>query len=437
MALTQTHHDSTRRRRVAIAGFDVEGQASWRYLSRQGQADITILDEQQVQLPGGATGKLGPGVFDEALDYDEVWRTPGLPPSRIKTSGEITSGTIEFLKQCPARVIGVTGTKGKGTTATLTQRILEAGGQTTHLVGNIGTPALDKLPHIKSEDIVVYELSSFQLWDVKQSPIAAVILMIEPEHLDKHPDLDDYINAKSNIARWQDDGGVVIYHPTNKLSARAAAPGLGKKLKYLTQNSAFIEENHLFIAGQEICSVSDFALPGPHNHENIAAAATAAWQFSQDAVATAKAIKAFTGLPHRLERIAQKKGVTYVDDSFATTPATALAAARSFDQPKIMIIGGSDKGSDYAVLAKGLAGLNVKKVLLIGQMAEAIRGELDKVGGVDYEPVEGDMTRIVARAAELAEAGDAVLLSPACASFDMFKDYLDRAEQFKAAVEKL
>jgi UDP-N-acetylmuramoylalanine--D-glutamate ligase len=331
----------------------------------------------------------------------------------------------------------VTGTKGKGTTATLISQILTASGQRAQLVGNIGRPALELLADIKSADVVIYELSSFQLWDIKQSPQLAVVLMIEPEHLDKHESLDDYVAAKSNIARWQSSDDRVIYHPSNKLSAKVAGVGLGKKLKYLSPQGAHIRDGQLVIEEQVICSVKDFGLLGEHNHENIAAALTASWLFSQDAAAAAKVIKGFKGLPHRLQIAAVKKGVSYVDDSFATTPATTAAAANSFTQPKVMIIGGSDKGSEYGGRAKVLAKSNIRRILLIGQMAPVIESELKNAGLTNYEIVSGGMDRIVARSAELAEAGDVVLLSPACASFDMFKDYIDRAEQFKAAVESL
>lgn len=437
MGLIQNQQQTGSRLRVAIAGYDVEGQATYRYLSRQSSYDITILDEREVELPAGAQGRLGPGVFDQELDFDQVWRTPGLPPWRLKTTAPVYSGTIEFMNQCPAPVIGVTGTKGKGTTATLISQILAAAGQKTHLVGNIGQPALDSLDQIKPEDSVVYELSSFQLWDVKTSPAVAVVLMVEPEHLDRHKDLEDYLTAKSNIARWQDEKGVTVYHPTNRLSARVAKPGLGRKVKYLDQTGAYIKEGRLVIGEQEICSVAEFGLPGVHNHENIAAAVTAAWQIKPDSGAAARAIKTFKGLPHRLQTIAEKNGITFVDDSFATTPATAVAAAASFAQPKVMILGGSDKGSDYGQLARQLKSADIRRLILIGQTGPAIKAELDKVGLLNYELVPGGMGDIVERAAKVAEAGDVVLLSPACASFDMFDDYVDRAEQFKRAVEKL
>lgn len=437
MGIIESQRQSSGRIRAAIAGFDVEGQATWRYLSAKGNYDITVLDEREVEVPQGAASRLGPGVFDDELNFDEVWRTPSLPPSRLKTSARVTSATAEFLANTPAPVIGVTGTKGKGTTASLIFEILKAAGRRTYLVGNIGQPALDLLNQMRTDDIVVYEMSSFQLWDVKQSPQVAVVLMVEPEHLDKHKDEADYIQAKTNICRWQSTEDYVVYHPSNLLSAQIASAGLGQKVKFLSPEGADITNGRLVIAGQDVCGVDDFPLPGVHNHENIAAAVTAAWIFTQNTEAIARAIKGFKGLPHRLQVIAEKDGVKFVDDSIATTPSAAMAAIEAFPEPKILILGGSDKGSDYSQLAASLADANMRKVLLIGAMAEALKSALDQNGFDRYELVGGTMKEVVKRASLLAQPGDAVLLSPACASFDMFANYQDRAQQFKEGVAAL
>lgn len=437
MGIVESQRQSSSRIRAAIAGFDVEGQATYRYLSAKGNYDITLLDEREVKVPEGVASRLGPGVFDDNLDFDEVWRTPGLAPFRLKTSARICSATAEFLANSPAPVIGVTGTKGKGTTASLIFEILKAAGRKAYLLGNIGQPALDLLDQIGADDVVVYEMSSFQLWDVKQSPQVAVVLMVEPEHLDKHKDEADYIQAKTNISRWQTQQDQVIYHPSNPLSAQIAEAGLGQKIKFLSPEGANITNSRLVIAGQDICSVDDFALPGNHNFENIAAAVTAAWRFTQDTGTIARAIKGFKGLPHRLQVVAERDGVKFVDDSIATTPSAAAAAIKAFPEPKILILGGSDKGSDYTQLAESLVEANMRKVLLIGAMAETLESALDEKGFNQYEIVGGTMADIVKRASQLAQSGDVVLLSPACASFDMFADYKDRAEQFKAGVEAL
>lgn len=424
-------------RRVAIAGFDVEGKATYDYLKDQPDVAITILDEKPVAVPPGVAANLGKQVFDGILDFDEIWRTPGLAPRRLHTSGEVTSGTIEFFKRCPAPIIGITGSKGKGTTATLTANILERSGQTVHLVGNIGQPALRKLPVVKSRDVVVFELSSFQLWDLAASPQVAVVVMVEPDHLDVHASLSEYLTAKSNIARWQSTDDVVIFAGDNELSQKVASPGLGRKLPLMSPPAAWLKDDWLMMDNAAICSVSDFGLPGVHNHLNIAAAVTAAWQFAQDPSAAASAIKEFKGLPHRLQLIATKNKLSFVDDSISTTPSAAIAAIKAFPGPKAIILGGSDKGANFDELAVELSAQDGAKAVLVGQTAPKIQQALDKAGFKDYDRVAGGMSEIVQAAIKMLGGAGTVLLSPACASFDMFKDYQDRAEKFKKIVEDL
>lgn len=423
------------RLQVAIAGFDVEGQATYQYLKARGDVDLTIIDERQVALPSGVEARLGPGVFEAELDFDQIWRTPGLALKKIKTSGQIWSATREFFAKCPAPIIGVTGSKGKGTTATLIAKILEASGRTVHLVGNIGQPALAELDKIAPQDVAVYELSSFQLWDLDKSPHIAVVLMIEPDHLDVHQDLADYLQAKQNITRWQVPGDFVVHHPTNPHSLAIAKVGLGEKQAFLTTAGANIRGSDLVIDEQKICAVSDFGLLGPHNHENIAAAVTASWHFQPQPQAAAQAIKQFKGLEHRLQLVHSAGGVDFIDDSIATTPSAAIAAINSFDQPKILILGGSDKGADFSQLAEVVANKNVKTVVLIGLMADRLESALDAAGFKSTRRAKS-MAEAVAQAKQATQAGDVVILSPGCASFDMFDNYKDRGRQFITAAKQ-
>lgn len=350
---------------AAIVGFGQEGESIYRYLSGQGLYDITIVDDAiktKIPLPSGVDSKLGPGSIEQPLEFDEVWRaSPAVAPWRISTSSEVKTITKEFFARCPAPIIGVTGSKGKGTCASLIHEILKNAGMSVHLVGNIGHPALDKLKVIKPDDVVVYELSSFQLWDLQQSPPTAVVLMVEPEHLDVHKDLADYVKAKQNIARWQSPEDNVVHHPTNELSLKVAKVGMGHKIPFLTTNAAYIREEKLVIDEHEICSINEVGLIGKHNHENVSAAVTAAWFYTKDTSAIANAVKNFKGLEHRLQEVAIKNGVRFIDDSIATTPSSAIAAIQSFVEPKILILGGSDKGADYTELAQAVTQQNVKK----------------------------------------------------------------------------
>lgn len=424
--------------RVAIAGYGIEGQAAYRYFAKLG-ADITIFDEKEVAVPAGVKYEFGLNVFDELNGFDIVMRSPGIRPDRIQTDGQLSSVTKEFFKRCPAPIIGVTGSKGKGTTASLIHAMLQAAGKRSHLVGNIGMPALDELDNIQPDGIVVYEISSFQLWDMQQSPHIAVVLMIEPEHQDVHASVDEYLAAKAPIAVYQGPTDITIYLPTNSMTTQVALQGVGKKIPYTEAPGAFIEGGWLTIDGQKIFETARFKLPGQHNLDNACAALTAVWQVIQNSEAFAAALEGFAGLEHRLKLVGEVSGVKYYDDSFATIPGSAIVALRAFKQPKIIILGGSDKGADFTALAWEVARQEVRAVLLIGLMRHRLREALEQAGFTQFElfDQQATMSQVVARAHQLAQAGDVVLLSPACASLDMFKSYKDRGDQFIAAVKAL
>ncbi len=269
--------------KVAIAGYGLEGEANFHYWNTLG-VDITIFDEREVPaqpLPENVKTVLGPGSFKKMHGYDIVVRTASLSPDKIETDGKVWSATNEFFSKCPAPIIGVTGTKGKGTTCSIITEILKATNKTVHLVGNIGVPALEVLPNIKADDIVVFELSSFQLWDLKKSPQTAVVLMIEPDHLDNHSSMEEYVAAKANIAKYQDDDDVVAYHPTNKYSAQIAQLSPAHKRKYMTSEGAYIVSGQIVIDNVAVSMVKEVGLLGEHNLENICAALTAVWQYEK------------------------------------------------------------------------------------------------------------------------------------------------------------
>lgn len=426
-------------KKVAILGFGVEGRAAWRYFRDQG-AEITILDERPpTNVPDGVRQEIGPSVFERAIGYDIVVRSPSIRPDRIKTDGKITTVTKEFFEHCPAPIIGVTGTKGKGTTASLIRAMLQTSGKKTYLVGNIGIPSLEILDELTADDIVVYELSSFQLWDLQQSPHIAVVLMVEPEHLDVHKNAEEYFNAKANVTAHQTKDDVTIYLPTNPLTKTIALQGVGQKIPYTQEPGAHVESKWIVMADQAIIKTSDIPLPGQHNIDNICAAVTAAWRYTQNTKQIAQAIKDFRGLDHRLKLVGEVNDVAYYDDSIATTPGSAIAALRAFNQPKIIILGGSDKGADFTALAQEVARQNVKIAIVIGQMRNKIEQQLSSAGFTNAILFDesATMQQLVAKAYGLAKPGDVVILSPACASYDMFKSYADRGDQFTAAVQAL
>ena len=413
--------------KIVIAGFGVEGQSNLRYFREKfPEADFLVADECEKvdNLPENVAYQTG---FSGLEDADLIVRSPSLPPKKIKTSGQIWSATNEFFANCPATIIGVTGTKGKGTTCSFISSILRAAGKTVHLVGNIGVPALDILLKIEKNDIVVYELSSFQLWDLQKSPHVAVVLMIEPDHLNVHADFNDYLAAKANIAKSQTADDYVVYNSQNEFSSSIADASLAQKKEYP------------FALSDDI--ISAIRLPGKHNVDNACAAILAVKSIlpnvSDDEIK--KGLSEFTGLPHRLKFVAEKYGVKYYDDSISTTPGSAIAALKAFAEPKILILGGSDKGADYSELAKEIARQNVRLIIINGANADEIR-EVLREEKVDCDIVQlnmAGMKEVAKSAKNKAQSGDVVILSPAAASFDMFKSYSDRGEQFVAAVEEL
>jgi UDP-N-acetylmuramoylalanine--D-glutamate ligase len=431
--------------KIAIAGYGLEGEENYNYWAAQNEHDITIVDENlhpSHALPDGVPTLLGPGVFEQLDGFDMVIRTAGLSPYKIKTDGKIWSATNEFFEKSPAKIIAVTGSKGKGTTASMIASIMETAGKKVWLVGNIGVSALKVLDEIGSEDIVVFEASSFQLWDLERSPHAAVVLFIEPEHLNVHKDMADYVNAKAHIRMFQTDDDLCVYHPTNLYAHQIARlTTKGRMVRYaIADDGGVYDRDGLFLQKTDIiCPTDAVQVIGAHNIENACAAITLVREYDATISADAieKGLRAFMGLPHRLKFVREVNGARYYDDSIATTPSSAIAALRSFSQQKVIILGGSSKGSDFLPLVKELLRHDVR-VLLIGDEATTIAAACDQVGFKDYEIItQPDMTTVVMRARDLAIPGSVVLLSPASASFGLFKDYVDRGNQFIAVVEKL
>lgn len=430
--------------KIAIAGYGVEGESSFRYFSQDKNNQITIVNETvpEVAIPEGIESIIGDGVFEKLQDFDLVIRTPGLSLHKIKTNCKIWSGTNEFFDKCPGTIIGVTGSKGKGTTASLIASILEAAGKKVWLVGNIGKPALDVLNEIKPEDYVVYELSSFQLWDLEKSPHVAVVLFIEQEHLNVHKDMAEYVAAKANIAKYQSVSDLLVYNQSNQYCKEIAASSKAKTIGYQNEATAHAFEGNFYYGEQKICSVNTLELTGIHNIDNACAAIDAIWDITNDSAIIERGLHAFKGLPHRLQFVKEVSRVKYYDDSIATTPGSAIAALRSFEGPEVIILGGSSKGSDFSELAVELTQHDAAAIL-IGDEANSIGEACLKAGFTNFVIVKNeDMTMtLVVKFAEgiLAKSkdGGTVLLSPASASFGLFKNYADRGEQFCAAVRAL
>ena len=431
---------------IAIVGFGAEGKSNLEYYRRKfPRANFTIFDERNnlENTPDNVEVILGADAFSKIQNFDLVLRSAGVAPHKISQESNIWSSTREFFEKCPAPIIGVTGTKGKGTVSSFIAEILRAAGKTAHLVGNIGVPSLEILPQIKPSDIVVYEVSSFQLWDLEKSPHVAVLTLIEPDHLDVHKNLMDYHMAKAQIFRYQNDKDVAVYNIDDVLVREIALTAVDKTgaipKPFLNKKFTHIEQRKFYYSDAEVAPVSVVKLPGEHNLRNAAAAINAVWDvIDGDVDAIARGLANFDGLPHRLKFVREVGGVKFYNDSIATTPGSVSAAMKAFDSPKILILGGKDKGADYRELGEEINQGNVRMIVAIGENRSKIIAQLQTVSDVEIHELDTKlMPEIVEFASQNSMPGDIVILSPAASSFDMFKNYQDRGEQFVSAVNSL
>ena len=448
-------------KKVAILGAGVEGLSNIKFLHEKG-SEISVLDKREKEELDkeflieadrqGAKFKLGEKYLDELSEFDIIIRSPGIRLDIIKNALDqkdnvITSLTKLFFDLCPCPIIGVTGTKGKGTTSSLIYEMLKAAGRDVYLGGNIGIPPLDFLNMLDKNSIVVLELSSFQLQDLDKSPHIAVMLMTTSEHLDHHRTVEEYVDAKRNILRFQAKNDFTIVNRDYPASNESDVLTEGKVF-YVSRERAgkdgcFVRDNALWMqidgAEKKIIDTKDVLLPGKHNLENVAAAAMAAHLAGVEKEQIVQVLRTFKGLVHRLELIREVGGVKYYDDSFSTTPETAIAAIEAFTQPEILILGGSGKNSDFTELGKVISNAkNIKAIIGIGDEWWEIKSKIkNQKSNILIVEDATDMKTVVTAASKIAQSGDVVMLSPACASFGMFKNYKERGEQFKREVEKL
>ena len=445
-------------KRILIFGFGKEGQSAANYLGKKN--DLVIFDEKSQNLiPQEHFTKLktkGQPFFGTSLPanfrFDYIIRSPGVRPDhhlirKFQAHGAIlTSATKIFFDDAQGEIIGVTGTKGKGTTATLIYEMLKTKYRGVFLAGNIGTPALDILPKLDKTSIAILELSSFQLIDLKRSPHIAVVLMITQEHLDWHKDQKEYQSAKESIVSFQNSDDYAVINNDFE-GSRALAQKSRAQIFFVSTsrktNGVYLKGSKVVsqINGQKvICHTSDILLPGRHNLQNVIASIAVAKIKGVINQNITGVLSTFRGLVHRLQLVTDISGVKFYNDSFSTIPQTAIAAIEAFASPKILILGGSSKKSDFASLAEKIhKDQSIKALILIGQEAKRIKKAIVTAGGTHAKIIEGakNMPEIITIACREAAPGDVVLLSPACASFDMFQNYQDRGEQFISQVRKL
>lgn len=458
--------------RILVVGYGVEGRGTVDFLSAR-KAGILIYDEQPrdkfakeevealeakgIELYLDEDPKLLASLQEKPVDY--AIRSPGIPLDsaiikKLQDAGvTITSATNIFMSLCPSPTIGVTGTKGKGTTSALIHEILLASGRDSYLGGNIGIPLLLILDKLTPQSIAVLELSSFQLEDLEISPHIVVLLMIVEDHLDYHHNLENYHNAKASIVKYQTEKDYLVFNPdyqaTFKIAATSSAQKFGVSIKKSLQTGCFFHGKHIVYSqdGQEekIAEVKDVALPGLHNLENVCAAIAASKLVGATSEGIEQALKTFRGLEHRLEFVREFHDVRYYNDSIATNPASAIAAINAFPGSQILILGGSGKGADFTELADEIAKHpHIHTIIGVGDEWSRIKVAIERAlarvgrnGEIRYLENAQHMQWIVEAAAKNAFPGDVVLLAPAAASFDMFKSYKDRGSQFKYWVTKL
>lgn len=433
--------------KIALLGFDNEGRSSYEYFKAQGH-ELTICDQNvAVVVPEGVETVLGDNYLDNLDRFDLIVRTAGLPISKIYDANpdlspdKVTSQVNEFFKVCPTKqIVGVTGTKGKGTTSTLLTNILKEAELDVHLGGNIGIPVLELLPELKADSWVVLELSSYQLSDLQRSPSLAVCLMVVPEHIDWHGSFEEYVAAKTRLFQFQSSDDTAVFYAKSETSEQIASASAGTKLPFMADPGAEVINENIVINGKTICNVDELKLLGVHNWQNACAAVTAAWQITQNVDAMRKVLTSFSGLPYRIEFRAEVNGVRYYNDSFATGGGASAAAIKSIPGMKVMIIGGYDRFIDLMPFADVIKSeeAGIRSILLIGEAAARMAECLDSVEFTNYTLSSAStMPAIVEAATNLAEPGDAVVLSPGFASFDLFKNFEQRGELFNEAVSSL
>ena len=456
------------RARILILGLGREGLETYKFLRAAfpekplGLADRLPIDrlapevQSAIAVDANLVTNLGEGYLSTLTSCDVVVRSPGVPLitpaiAAAQSAGvRITSHTEIFLANCRGTTIGVTGTKGKSTTASLIDEILRSGGLDAHLLGNIGTPPLGLLPRLNAQSYLVLELSSYQLDGIRRSPHVAVLLNVVPEHLDLHGGFDNYVRAKRNITRFQTADDILVYNATYPIPREVASATKARRLAFSLETMAspgsYLDSGQLFYCAESgiaeaIMPVSDVMLPGRFNLQNVLAAITVGAVMGVGRSAIAKAVRDFRPLAYRLERIGTWRGMTFYDDPLATIPEATIAALDALgDDVATILLGGYDRGLDMSGLARRLRQSAVKTVILFPQSGSRIRAAIER----EYQGATlpkcfetTDMREAVSFAYANTPAGRICLHSPASPSFGLFKDYAQRGDLFRRYAREL
>lgn len=451
-----------RGKKVAIIGIGVSNLPLLEYFYDL-NARVTIFDSKESnQISVEAMQKIekygfefigGKDSLSRLKGFDIIFRSPSCMPDRpelveaVENGAVLTSEIEMVLKLAPCKVIGVTGTEGKTTTTTLINEIVKKSGRKTYLGGNMGKPIFTKIRNVKPENIIILELSSFQLSDMDISPDISVVTNIYPDHLNVHKSYEEYREAKKNIFKHQSENGIVVLNYDNEFTREFAKEANEKVIFFSSKEK--LDDGFIYDKAdgtikyckdgvrRHIIKKEDIKLRGIHNYENICAA-LAATSSIVDVDTQVKAIEEFTGVEHRLEFVRELNNVKWYNDSIGTSPASTIAGLNSFDEDIILLAGGSDKGLDYKEVGEAIA-RKVRALILTGPTSEKIENATKQaLNGKSIEIYyTSNMQESVNLAKDIAKAGDVVLLSPASASFDLYKNFEDRGHQFKDCVNNL
>ncbi len=436
-------------KKIAVLGLGVSNRPLVKLLLEFG-CDVTGCDRTPREkidrevLDLGCKLSLGESYLD-GVEADILFRTPGMHPGHpaiqaLAVKGaRVTSEMEVFFEVCPCTILAITGSDGKTTTTTLVSEMLKAAGNTVWLGGNIGTPLLPLVRQMKERDFAVVELSSFQLMDMTRSPHRAAVTNLAPNHLDVHKDMEEYVDAKKNIFRYQDGEGLLVLNADNAITAAFRGNGTTRFFSRQGQAHVCIRDGVICRGGEKVLPVSDILLPGVHNIENYMTAIAMVEGLVSDDVIRSVA-ETFGGVEHRIELVRVKDGVRFYNDSIASSPSRTIAGLRSFQEKVILIAGGYDKHIPYDVLGPEICA-HVSKLFLGGATGPKIRQAV--VNCPDYDPAAleiidcGTFEPAVRAAAAAAKPGDIVLMSPASAAFDQFKNFMVRGEFYKKLVKEL
>lgn len=449
-------------KRIAVVGIGISNLSVIRFLHKYG-IKVTACDKKSAEELGkiyeelkelGCEFVLGSEYLDCLREYDIIFKTPGLSlnipqfQTVLQKGVELMSEMQLFFDLCDARIVGITGSDGKTTTTTLIGKICEEAGFEVFVGGNIGTPPLDRVEDLSPDSIVVLELSSFQLQVMKESPHVAVVLNVTPNHLDVHTTMGEYIEAKKNIYAHQGDNDYAIFGYDNEVTRSMARMRQRNTFCFSVDtevsNGAFLKGTEIILRRDQkdvvVMDINDIRLRGRHNVANVMAAILATSVLNIELDSIRNTIRNFTGVSNRIEFVRELDGVKYFNDSSATSPSRSIAGINSFDEPLILIAGGSDKNVGFEEFAK-VVGNKVKTLILIGNTADkiesAVKNENARTGRVLSVLRCKTFKEAIQSAKNSATPGDVVLLSPACASFDMFESYVQRGRLFKEIVEGL